>query len=128
MITQKKFLEFHRGQLDEKFLEKYPNGKFVIQYLGHNGEMGIRQPWFELHWCPRRATSHVRHRGISTSFNSLRHRGEIAHENYQNCSFGKCNNYDSFEKLLAACERQNVPTELVKAFSERYQTRENEGF
>lgn len=127
MITQKKFLKFHRGQLDEKFLEKYPNGKFVIQYRGHNGEMGIKQPWFELHWSPRRPTSHVRYKGISTSFNSSREPG-IVHRNYQNCSFGKCNSYDSFEKLLAACARQDVPAELVNAFTTRYQDRQGEGF
>jgi len=127
MRTQKEILTEHRAKLDEKFIQQFPNGKFVIQYRGQHGEMGIKQPWFELHWSPRRPTSHSRFRGISTSFNSSRQRG-IAHENYQNCSFGKCNSYDTFEKLLAACDRQDVPAELVNAFTERYQARQNEGF
>lgn len=127
--TQKELLTAHREALDEKFLRQYPNGKFVIQYRGHNGEMGIKKPWFELHWSPRRPTSHVKYKGISTSFdgNNSRELG-IVHNNYQNCSFGKCNSYDSFEKLLAACVRQNVPAELVEAFSERFNNRHLEGF
>src|SRR5271170_1961751 len=117
MKTQRELLEEHRKKLDERYLQKYPGGKFVVQFVRND---------VSLHWVPKRNTSHTSKRGIS-AFYALQavHAGptqglaigQIAHRNFQGCSFGKCNNYDSFEKLLAACERQDVPVELVKEFS-----------
>lgn len=121
MKTQRELLEEHRKQLDEQFVKKYPNGKFTLQNF-HG---------FSLHWCPRRSTGAIKHRGISTTnarTTPENRDGKIIQENHQSCAFGKCYNYDSLEKLLAACQKRNVPEELIAAFKERYLDRAKEGF
>jgi hypothetical protein len=135
MTTQKELLEKHREGLDEAFVKQYPNGKFCLQYrlLSRDGK---DTPWWGLHWCPKRSTSHVRKRGISTEswYCGGLNRDQILsgdwkniqQENYQNCSFGRTNNYDSLDKLLIACERKGCPKDLVEAFVERYKVRAEE--
>ena len=126
MKTQKQLLEAHRLQLDERFLAKYPNGQFVLQYRGDMGLAERGEAYFVISWNPKRSTSHVRYKGISVKHNPKSQ--TLTHCITQNNSFGRCNNYDTLEKLLAACERKDVPTLLVEGFVERYNDRQNEGF
>jgi hypothetical protein len=128
MKTQKQLLTEHRKQLDERYHEKYPQGQFVLQYRGYYGDMGStgNDAHYNIHWNPTRSTSHCRYKGISVEHRT--YSGEVVHSDYQNCSFGKCNSYDTLDKLLAACAKRNIPTELVDAFVERYNNREKEGF
>lgn len=120
MTTQKELLEAHRKGLDEAYHTKYPNGKFVLQKMVDS---------ISLHWCPRRNTGAVHKRGISVKrLLTGPNVGSITHHNYQGCSFGKCYNYDTVDKLLTACIRHDFPGELVGAFKERYMNRASEGF
>ena len=120
--TQKELLEAHRAILNEKFRIKYPNGRFCIQYRDDMGLKETGKAYWLIHWEFKRPTSHDRFRSISTSFQG----GKITQSDFRNSSFGKCSNYDSIEKLLAACERRNVPDELVLSFERRFHA-EHEG-
>jgi hypothetical protein len=116
--SQKELLEAHRTQLDAKFRAKFPNGRFCLQYRNDALATHYGEPYYLIHWEYKRPTSHDRFRGISVCrrANNL----EIEHNPFRNNSFGKCNNYDTLEKLFTACERRNVPAELVNAFEKDY--------
>ncbi len=117
MPTQKELLETHREGLDAKFREKYPNGRFALQRFAS---------FWAIHWVPRRDTSHSRYRGISVKYtieNKM-----VSNANHQNSAFGKCNNYDTVAKVVAAAHRAECPAELIAAFLERYENRAKEGF
>lgn len=128
MKTQKQLLTEHRQGLDEKFIRDYPMGKFCIQYRGDMGLLARGNDYWALHWCPKRSTGATKYRGISTYFKRNNNGRAISQENYQNCCFGKCYNYATVELFLRACRKKQVPTELIKAFMDRYQIRASEGF
>jgi hypothetical protein len=132
--TQRELLETQRKQLDERYVEKYPQGKFCVQYRGDMGLLEQGLDFWGLHWSPTRSTGAVKRKGITIYLRKYLSRetniisSGIEHATYQNCSFGKCNNYDSLEKMIAFCAKRDVPKELVEAFQKRYQDRHLEGF
>jgi hypothetical protein len=129
MKTQKQLLTEHREQLDKRFHEKYPGGKFCLQYRNDRLALHYGKSYYMMHWEPRRPTSHNRYRGISVGYDtSLRPEYHLHHSYYRNNSFGRCNDYDTIGKLLAACKRKDVPVVLIEAFTKRYIDRASEGF
>jgi hypothetical protein len=126
MKTQKQLIEAQRKQLDERFHAKYPNGQFVLQYRFDMGLKARGEDHYNIHWHPRRSTSHCRYKGISVQQNTKSN--TVSHHDYQNNSFGRCNSYDSLDKLCAACIKKDVPEGLIGAFVLRYERRAAEGF
>jgi hypothetical protein len=118
MKTQQQLLTEHRKQLDEAFAAKYPNGKFCLQRFD-------RANFVAIHWAPRRNTSHTSFKGISVK---LDNNGAMSNHDYQRSSFGRCNYYDTFEKMLASAKRLGFDEKLIAMFVERYQNRASEGF
>src|ERR1035437_4340493 len=94
-------------EMDNEFIEKYPEGQFVIQRF-HNMQ-GVY--W---NWC--RNTSGVKKHGIGVQGreNSI----EVC--NYQPCSFGKVTHYTSLDKLVEAANRLNIKPELLELFVNEY--------
>lgn len=117
MQTQRELLEQHRNQLDERFKRKFPAGRFCLQFMA--GYL------WGIHWCPGRSTGAWKRRGISVI---LQKNNTLRQENHQNCNFGACTIYDSFEKLLKGCKKRKCPDNLVQAFVERFNKRNQEGF
>lgn len=107
MSTQAELLVAHRKELDAAYARRYPSGRFTLQVFHGT----------HLHWAPRRNTSHVVKRGVSTYLHDT---GMLEQGDYQNCAFGRTYNYDSLAKLLKACKRHNVPKHLLDAFLDRY--------
>lgn len=118
--TQTELLTEHRAELDAEYLERWPQGQFVVQR--YNSHLG-------LYWNPRRNTSHTRYKGIGIE-NRQRYGAEEGAfpVNHQNCCFGKCTYYATFDKLVAGAIRLGIPEEMIAAFTERYQNRASEGF
>lgn len=118
-----------RAKLDQKYLEKYPNGRFAInkdeKYIG-------------LQWEPKRPTSHCRFKCISVKLYNQNYgiktgatmdsNGLICETYASNSIFSKSNYYETLYKFLIACERQNVSEKLIQTFTERYINRSKEGF
>jgi len=92
MITLKQFKKEHQKELDAQFKLKYPNGQFVFQRRNSINSEEI----FGLYRNKRRNTSHTKYTGICVIFDNK----EIKFEPYQNNSFGKCNYFDSLDKLI----------------------------
>lgn len=131
--TQASLLATHRESLNDRWRKKYPSGQFSLQFRGEGNDCGascepvrrtgIRHPF--MHWQPRRPTSRAIPYGVSVE---LKNGSTIANHEYKHSSFGKCYNFDSLEKLISACRKQNVPRILTDAFVSRYSNRASEGF
>lgn len=120
---------------NQRYYVEYPEGRFVIQYRDDMGLKETNKDYFELHWAPVKRLSRrmgqvrLRSRGISIKFQPhLDKRWQLTNSHYQNCSFGACTYYRTFDKFLAGCARRKVPETLIQAFKTRYALRNKEGF
>lgn len=119
MKTQKELLGEHRAGLDAQFKAKYPQGKFTV----------YRGGYYALYWSPRRNTSHAKYRGIGFETRKVYSTEKgVFPVSHQNNSFGKCNNYDSLDKMVAAARGFGIGEDLIEAFVARYNDRAKEGF
>lgn len=123
MVTQKEFIEIQRKELDKKFNEEFPKGKFVIQrvklLISHSRE----QLEFGMYWECKRRTASILHKGIGVncySYSKISDCSVPSVEDYRNTGYGIVLYRKTLDDIVNLAREKNFSSDLILAFIERY--------
>ena len=112
-MTEAEILKIHREELDRKWLERYPIGRYCVQVW--NAPLSGR--WYGIHFTRRRPTPRIRYPGLTVM---MRENSEgITVTKWQNNSFGRCTYYADLDSAIKGAIRRGLPDKLIALFKQK---------
>lgn len=125
-MTRKELTDLKAKQLDEAFVQKYPNGCFSAQIWDCSGNKS--KLYYGIHWAKKRRTSHTAPYGISVVQHKIPELGlgkesfsEIHLREWQSNSWGNIKRFPTLEQAVTYAKKKSFTHEIIEAFVYNYE-------